>query len=164
MPQRVVVMIDVTVKNTEPMNVAFIAMCGGYTQIPQSFDALYRYTADNNLVPIGAPHAVYLTPPEDTLATDAEWELWAPVADPVAASGPDEHGLGLKHVQEKLVASAMHKGPYEDIQPTYRILVQWIAQHGYVMAGPPEEIYYSDPNEVSPEEYVTEIQFPIAEG
>jgi AraC family transcriptional regulator len=160
----VVVMIDVTVKHTEPMSVAFIRMHGAYMQIPQSFQTLYRYTAEQNLMPIGAPHAVYLTPPGESLETDADWELWAPVANPVAELGPDEHGLGMKHVGGRLVASAMHRGPYEDIEPTYRALEAWIAGHGYAMSGPPEEIYFSDPNEVPPEEYVTEIQFPVAEA
>ncbi len=55
----------------------------------------------------------------------------------------------------------MHKGPYETVAPTYEDLWTWIGANGYRIAGPPMEIYFSDPNKVAPEEYLTEIQMPV---
>lgn len=153
-------MSEAGVKKTEPMVVAFLSMRGAYAQIPEGFDRLYGYTSANDLTPMGPPHAVYLTPPERPEA-EAEWELWAPVAGQVEPRKPDEHGCGVKKVPGKTVAWVMHMGPYETIAPTYEGLARWIAENGHVMTGPPEEIYFSDPDQVPAEEYLTEIQFPI---
>lgn len=61
------------------------------------------------------------------------------------------------------MASIVHNGPFETIADTYKILEAWIENQGYSLVGPVREIYHkgdwltSDPNE-----YVTEIQMPIA--
>ena len=44
----------------------------------------------------------------------------------------------------------------------YEPLVQWLIGQGYAIAGPPEEVYFSDPDEVPPEEYLTEVRFPVS--
>lgn len=154
-------MIETTVKETAPMTVAFATMRGPYGQIPTAMGQVYGFAGQSGLVPIGAPHGVYLTPPNAGPETEALWEVWAPVAADPPEAGPDGAGLGVKRVPSKLVASTMYKGPYEAIELTYRELMQWVADEGYELAGPPEEIYYSDPANTPPEEYLTEIQFPI---
>jgi effector-binding domain-containing protein len=57
----------------------------------------------------------------------------------------------------------MHVGPYESVGPTYEMLMRGIAETGYVACGPPMERYYSDPAEVPPEEYRTEIVMPVCQ-
>jgi len=142
------------------MTVAFLSMTGAYGQIPEGFDRLYSYVAANHYEPAGPPRAVYLTPLTPDVPEPA-WELWAPIAGPAPAGGPDEQGLGVKEVPAQTVAWVMHMGPYESVGPTYDELVNWISEQGHTIAGPPQEIYYSDPDEVAPEEYLTEIQFPV---
>lgn len=154
-------MIEVTVKQTEPITVAFVRMRGSYAQMPQALGRAYGTATAAGLMPVGMPHGVYFTAPGEVSEDEALWEVWAPVAGTPSPSGPDEEGFGIKQVPGKLVASAMHVGPYETIEPTYRELGKWVAEQGYQLAGPPEEIYFSDPNELPPEEYVTEIQFPV---
>lgn len=154
-------MIEVTVKQTEPMSVAYASMQGAYAQIPAALGRVYGFAAQSGLIPTGMPHAVYYTAPDAGPESEALWEVWAPVAGEPAETAPDASGLGIKRVPAKLVASAMHKGPYETIEPTYRELAQWVADEGYAMAGPPEELYYSDPAVTPPEEYLTEILFPV---
>lgn len=148
------------VKRTEPMTVAFLSTRGAYGQVPEGFDRLYGFASAHGLIPTGSPHAVYLTPPELPEA-EAAWELWAPVAAPAETREADEHGLGVKEVPGKTVAWVMHMGPYETIAPTYEGLMRWIAENGHVISGPPEEIYFSDPDQVPAEEYLTEVQIPI---
>jgi len=155
-------MIEASVKETEPMTVGFLSMRGPYAQIPQAMGQLYGFIGASGFVPAGMPHAVYFTAPDAGPESEALWELWAPIAGDGPDAGPDKSGLGVKHVPAQLVASTMHKGAYENIEPTYRALGEWIAAEGYQMSGPPMEIYYSDPNEVPPEEYLTEIRFPVA--
>lgn len=149
------------IKHTEPVTVAFLTMKGAYHQIPEGYDKLYDYVNARDFTASGPPRAVYLTPP-DVPEADAMWELRAPIADQSGDEGPDEHGLGVKHVPGRKVAWAMHLGPYDTVGSTYEELMQWIASEGLGIAGPSEEIYFSDPDEVPAEEYLTEISFPVA--
>jgi effector-binding domain-containing protein len=61
------------------------------------------------------------------------------------------------------VASTIHKGKYDTITDAYQAMLKWIEDNGYNIIGLDRGIYRIDPNEVkSPEDNVTEIQFPIA--
>lgn len=149
------------IKTTAPETVAFIHVRGPYDKIPQAMRALYGWVERHDLTATGMPEAVYLTPPGDTPSSVAEWELYAPVGD-AEDMEPDGTGIGIKHVASHMVASAMHRGPYETIGQTYEQLGNWIAANGYSIVGPSEEVYYSDPKEIPPDEYLTEIRFPVA--
>lgn len=59
----------------------------------------------------------------------------------------------------------MHKGSYDDFTPTYEALMGWIEENGYHIVGPNREIYLQGPESgESPQEYLTEIQFPVAKA
>lgn len=150
-----------SVITTEPMTVAFISMRGPYAQTPEGFGRLCGWIRQRALQPVGMPAAVYLTMPSETPESEALWELWAPIAEGTEEVPPDSSGIGIKRVPATLAASAMHKGPYETVAPTYQMLWRWIGENGYAPAGPPMERYYSDPAEVPPEEYLTEIVMPV---
>jgi len=149
------------IKQTEAQVVAYLTMHGPYAQAPEGFGRLYGWLAQHGITPAGMPAAVYLTTLPETLEEDAVWELWAPLAGEIAEAEPDDSGVGVKAVPPMSVVSAIHTGPYETVGPTYEEMRAWITGHGYQIAGPPKEIYYSDPARVSPEEYVTEIQMPV---
>jgi effector-binding domain-containing protein len=154
-------MLEATIKRTFPATVAFIEMHGAYSQAPEGYTRLYAWVAERGLAPAGPPSAVYYATPDETAESDQHWELQAPVLPPLAPVPPGDSGIGVKELASATVASAMHHGPYEACVPTYRALEQWIAEHGYVIDGPPSETYFSDPEEVPPEEYLTEIHFPV---
>jgi effector-binding domain-containing protein len=149
------------IRRIEPETVAYIVMHGPYSQTPEGYGMLYGWIAQHGLTPTGMPAAVYLTMPSEVPEAEAVWELWAPVAGDAAETPPDESGVGIKHSQAVTVASAMHVGPYETVAPTYEMLFGWIMANGYRPAGPPMEVYYSDPATVAPEEYRTEIRVPV---
>lgn len=154
-------MIEVTVKRTEAETVAFLTMMGPYDQMPGSFERLYSWVGEHGFTPSGPPEAVHFTSPDETPEESAVWELRSPIADEPAPSGPDADGLGVKHVAEMTMAVVTHKGPYETIELSYRELTAWVEEHGYEIAGPPEEVYFSDPNEVPEDEYLTEVRLPV---
>jgi len=153
--------IQVTVKQTEPMTVAFIGMWGPYTQIPEAFGKLYQWIGQKGYVPSGPPLGLYLNAPGQIPEDQLLWELRSPIAGDVALSEPDEQGLGVKHLAAIQVASTMHKGPFEKVEETYKALAEWVVQNGYEMSGPPEEVYFSNPAETRPEDLLTEIRFPV---
>jgi effector-binding domain-containing protein len=123
---------------------------------------LYQWVGEKGLEPVGMPSGVYLTEPGATGETDAAWELRAPLGEEPDDCAPDESGCGIKRIEPTLMASTMHRGPYEGIASTYGELVEWAGAHGYRIVGPPEESYFSDPATTPPEEYLTQIRFPVA--
>lgn len=154
-------MIEVELKTTEPATVAYVSMRGPYDQVPEAMGRLYGWIAQHGMRPVGMPMAVYYTAPDDGPEADAVWELQAPLAGEHAEQDADASGCGVRHLEPHLAASAMYKGPYEFIEPAYKELQTWIAANGYVLAGPPREVYYSDPSDTAPEDYLTEIVFPV---
>ncbi|MHB9002631.1 MAG: AraC family transcriptional regulator [Coriobacteriia bacterium] len=150
-------------KTIEPITVAFVAGTGPYAQIPDGYDRLYTWIAmhGHSPAPDGMPMAVYMTDPATVPEDMAVWELWAPVADEPEPAPADSDGLGIKRVEGGLVASAMHKGSYDEMGPLYTQLVSWISGQGYDIAGPGVEVYYSDPEETPAEETLTEVRFPV---
>jgi AraC family transcriptional regulator len=155
-------MFEPEIKTVPDETVAFIQMSGPYAKIPEGYGQLYGWVAQHGLAPQGMPEAVYLTAPGEVPEEQSRWELWAPVASDATEVPADETGCGVKHTGERTVACAMHTGPYEGIAETYGSLARWLIGQGYAMAGPPEEVYFSDPDQVPPEEYLTEIRFPVA--
>ena len=151
------------IKMVEPMTVAFALKTGPYSQIPEGYGQLYGWIAMHGLTPSqgGMPMAVYLTHPDEVPESEAVWELWAPLAGDPAPLEADDDGLGVKRLEAGLVASAMHRGPYETLGSTYGELAGWVASQGYHMTGPPYEAYLTGPDTPS-EEHLTEICFPVA--
>lgn len=65
---------------------------------------------------------------------------------------------------EGLYAVACHLGSYDTIFETYRKLLRYIRQHRYTVSGDSLEISITDMAFTDdPEEFVTEIQIPVAE-
>jgi len=155
---------NVEVKMTEPVTVAFKQMSGAYSQIPEALKSLYVWAATHFMQPAGMPSAVYYTAPEETAEEDARWEVYTPLARDSKPRDPDKKGCGVKHVGTHLVAATMHKGPYDEVSDTYLALAAWVEDNGYRMAGPPEESYLSNPKDTAPEDYLTEIRFPITKA
>lgn len=154
-------MIDVQLKTTDPETVAFISMHGPYEQIPDAMGRLYGWVGQHGMQPVGMPAGVYLTDPAAGQA-DAIWELHTPLAGDLPDTPADESHCGIKHVYPQLMAFTMHCGPYEAIESTYGELTTWIATNGFEIVGPPEELYFSDPETTAPADYLTEIRIPVA--
>lgn len=143
------------------MTVAFLRLHGPYAQIPEGFGRLYTLTGECGLNPVGMPAAVYLTSPAIVPEAEARWELWLPVAGTPEPHEPDAASLGVKVVDPTLVVSAMHRGPYDTLPETYEQMTAFISEHGYEPDGPIMERYYSDPNQVAPDQYLTEVLIPV---
>lgn len=155
-------MIEVQIKRTFPATVAFLEMKGSFSQVPEAFGKLYAWIETQGYTAAGMPIGLYLSDPADTPAEELMWELWSPIDEFAEPRNPHADGLGVKRIEPMSVASTMHRGPYESIAPIYAELAQWVAENGHEIVGPPMEVYYSDLAEVPPEEYLTEIQMPIA--
>lgn len=154
-------MFEAQIKQTDPMSVAYVQMRGPYQQMPLAMGMLYGWIGKRNLQPAGAPLGVYLSNPQTVPESEALWEVWAPLSGDVEAVDPDAADIGIKKLPSMTVASTVHLGPYEGVSPTYAALGEWVLGNGYILVGPPMEAYVSDPEKTLPEEYETEIMFPV---
>ena len=150
--------IEVTVKKTEPRTVAFVAMKGPYSRIPEAFPKLFHWILGKGYIPAGPPSGTYFNAPEQVPAEELLWEIQCLIGGDVAQSGPDEQGLGVKRVEGAEVAATMYKGPYDQVAATWEALAGWIMENGYEIAGAGEEVYLSDPDKTPPEELITELR------
>ena len=153
--------IEVTVKKTEPRTVAFVAMKGPYAKMGEAFATLFGWIAEKGYTPAGPPLGVFFNAPGQVADEELLWEVQCPIGGEVAPSGPDERGLGVKRVEGAEVASTMHKGPFQEVGKTYAALAGWIMENGYEIAGPAEEVYLTEPGKAIPEEFLTEVRFPV---
>lgn len=103
----------------------------------------------------GAPFVVYHAVIDEQTAGDIE--ICMPVAD-----APEFDGDVVRvDVPAHLVASTVHRGPYNELAPAYHTLTGWIQEHGHQIAGAPREIYLNDPRSVASQDLLTEVQWPI---
>jgi effector-binding domain-containing protein len=58
----------------------------------------------------------------------------------------------------------VHKGPYDQLGPSYARVLKYAKEKGYTIASPTREVYIKGPGmflKGNPKNYITEIQLPI---
>lgn len=119
----------------------------------QLFDQLFAGISQNNIQPLGPPMAFYYD--QDFNQENSDVEVGVPVAEGTAGSHIQQGGL---HAFATIV------GPYEPeaFSATYAGIAKWVDENGYHICGAPFDKYVRGGQESPPEEYITEIYFPIA--
>jgi effector-binding domain-containing protein len=130
---------------------------GGYGETGRLFDKLMPYVFQSRAQMIGPPIEIIYD--EDFKETDVDVEVAIPVASIVPAQG-EIKSYELPGYDR--MATTIHKGNFDTVSAAYAALMKWIEASGYQVAGPSREIYFTDPHSgVAPNEYVTEVQFPV---
>lgn len=57
--------------------------------------------------------------------------------------------------------SYLYKGAYEDMEPVYNAMAEWMTEQGLEPTGVSYEFYYNSPVEVPVSELLTKIIFPV---
>lgn len=74
----------------------------------------------------------------------------------------DTEHVKFKTLPAVEVASCVFKGGYEQMTDVYAAVIGWINANGYKTSGPMFNIYHVSPAQTQdPEEYVTEVCFPV---
>lgn len=85
-------------------------------------------------------------------------EVGMPLTAPVRGDGEIESFT----LPAGLAAVAVHGGPYDKLHETFAAFEKWIAEQGHTTAGPPWEVYVTDPAEhPDPADWRTEIYWPV---
>ena len=116
----------------------------GYCAIAQYLGALQEE-------PAGPPFAIYYN--DDMQNLDIEFGF--PVIRRLA--GKDE--IQASETPGGKVATCLHIGPYNELEPAYNALSQWIEDNGYEATGVAFEKYLNDPDQTPPHELKTQIAF-----
>lgn len=78
---------------------------------------------------------------------------------------PDTEHVRFKTLQPVTFASTTYKGSYALMDEANATVATWVRDNGYAFDGPAFFIYHVSPHETSnPEEFVTEICYPIREA
>lgn len=153
---------EVVIKKAEPTRVAAVrGVVENYGSVHVLFDELFATLAQHDLAPAGPTLAIYYD--EEYKERDVDVEAAVPVT---AGDLPQAGRVRIRDLPgHAKMASLVRPGPYDDFSPAYRDLMSWVESNGYRIAGPNREIYLRGPSDnVPPDTYLTEIQFPIVKA
>ena len=147
--------IEVQLVETTPMKILYLRKTMSIEECKagygECFCQLYEKMVTHKLTPLGAPMTIYHSPEYDPEGFDIEFAI--PVKESI---GETRAFAGRACVKTVL------RGPYSELTSVYARQREWAENEGYNLAGPPYEVYVSDPAQAAaPEEIVTEIYFPI---
>ena len=106
----------------------------------------------------GMVYGSYFNSPEEVPEEQLEYEIGFSFDGDLKLQ---EGKLGFKEIPEHTVLAAIHKGPYTNVGPVIHAIAEYAEKNGYDIVGPVTEVYLNDPSQVSPEELLTEVRFPV---
>lgn len=148
---------DITIKTVEPVTVAAVRATTSpsdvFTEIPAGFATVMGSLGP--VSPVGAPLTIFYRFPDEQTA--GEIAMCVPVSSDARLSEP----LERIELSGGAVASIVHAGSYQEMAVAYTGIAQWIHDRGHQIVGPVREIYLNNPADVTEDELLTEIQWPI---
>ncbi len=136
----------------QPKNIYSVRRRMSVRDFADAIGELFAGLGRSRLKPIGPPIAIYHS--EDFNPEDFDCEVGVEVQ---TASG--EH---IRKLEPGLCCYAQHIGPYDEIGRCYTALMEWVKGEGFMISGPPFEVYIKGmESSTRPEELVTEVFFPI---
>jgi AraC family transcriptional regulator len=146
---------EIQTKTVDKMTIVYVEHMGPYEEVGPVFGKLAGYAGEKGLAfnVVG----LYYDDPAFVPAESLRCELGIQVEE---GFEPDS-GYMVKEIPAHKVVYAIMKGPYDKIAMEYPNIMKWMEEKGYKMAGPVTEIYLEGGEDVPPEEFVTEVQFPV---
>lgn len=119
----------------------------------QHFGAIAAYLQRLEKMPAGPPFVAYYN--MDMQDLDVE------IGFPVPPGLPAEGEIVSSVIPAGKAASCLYTGPYNEMEPAYAALANWIAQQGLQPSGIAYEFYLNDPGETPTEALQTQILMPL---
>ena len=118
------------------------------------FGEVFGYIAQRGQQPVGMPFSRYHS--MDRESVDMECGL------PVSSAQDGTARIQASELPGGVVATVIHKGPYEGLPQTWSALFEWMGGQGLRPAGAPWEVYLTDPGaEPDSSQWRTQIFFPV---
>lgn len=118
------------------------------------YGELMTFATRNNLRMAGFPYAIY----HQFEGTRVDMECGLPVDRAINSEGKFLCGT----FPETRCAGVEYYGDYNQLERAHTAIQQWIKTHGFQLAGPPVEVYATDPqSEPDPAKWLTRVYYPI---
>jgi effector-binding domain-containing protein len=152
---------DVGIKELPAQRVVAVRTTTAMDRIGETLQAgwgqVFGALGASGAAPSGPPFAIYYHMSAES--NEVEFEACVPTTADIAAPAP----IVVRDEPAMTAAVTLHKGPYDQVGGAYEALQAWVAAEKRQIAGPPREIYLTDPQQVpDPADYLTEVQWPIA--
>jgi DNA-binding transcriptional MerR regulator len=151
---------DVILKQVPEMQVALArdvvskkSALGGTLRV--LFLNVLDFLNENNILPTGHGFTVYF----DDEYRDTHIDVGA--AFPINADAAGTKTVTITIFAGETMASVIHRGALENMEDAYLALLTWIEKNGYQIMKASREIALQYDPTGEPENYVTEIQFPV---
>lgn len=142
-------------KNVDAMQIAGVRMKGRYSDCSKGFAKIGRSFGRF----ISGP-AMMLHYDSEYREDDADFEACMPIRQAKKVDG-----IEVRQLSAARCVCLVHKGPYDQLGPSYARVIKYVKEKGYEIAMPTREVYLKGPGMIfkgNPKNYLTEIQIPIA--
>lgn len=149
---------DIVLKNIEPIRVAALRdTIPSYSEQGHLWKELAEHIDNHNAKIVPPCMVIYHEAGYKEEAVDAE------VIEPIVGELPETDRIKVKLLDGvKEMAAVVHKGPFQTLNMAYSAISKWIEDNGYEIVGSVRELYLKgDWLTDDPNEYITEIQFPV---
>lgn len=153
---------NVILKELEERNVMSVRkVISSYNQEGMLWGILMQETAHMNIKDAENCYASAIFHDTEYKEADVDVE----VQKTIKGNYENTENVVFKKEPAVLVASATYKGSYEQIGMVNQAVANWVTDNGYQFAGQMFNIYHVSPHETqNPDEYVTEICYPVKKG
>ncbi len=149
---------EILEKRIKETNVAYAQFKGSYSKIPEHMQEVGQWVMEDGLKMTGMVYGSYFNSPEEVPEDELEYEIGFSFEGDLKIQ---EGKLGFKMIPEHTVLASIHKGPYTEVGPVIHAIAEYASKNGYDIVGPVTEVYLNDPSQVSQEELLTEVRFPV---
>jgi effector-binding domain-containing protein len=155
---------EVKVKNVGEKKVASLWYKGLPFQetVPKAFNELVGWMKQKGLpMPAGSPWGLtlYYDDPKSVAPGDVRFKVAIPV--PEDAEILTEGQAAVEMIPSYRAAYLIVRGSYENLEDVYRRLADWVEQNGHQIIDAPREVMVNWSETMLPDDWVTEIHFPI---
>lgn len=153
---------EIEIKEVENLKVIGTRRTGPYSDIPKLFMELFEYAMGSGLQLKGP--AIYIShenSEEEAMKAQEQGNADLEAAFPTDGDAPGTDAISCYELPGGKMASLMHKGPYDQIGPSYNKMFDWLKENELELTGNLRELYHNDPSQTPPEELLTEILAPI---
>lgn len=144
----------IEIKDSPEMNVLAIRNRMGVDNFGQYYGRLFERVPKEHVTPTGLNGARYYD--EEFNPESSDIELF------VGISEKEKADIVIEPCK---CAMTVHRGGYSTLSEAYGAVVSWVSENGYEIAGAPFDLYIKTQfDSLSPEDWETEVYFPVRKG
>ena len=145
---------QIEIKNSPAMNVLTVRAKMSVDEFGKYYGTLFERVPKDHVTPTGLNGARYYDQEFNPESSDIEIFI-----------GIREKEKADTVMEPSECAMTVHHGGYSTLSEAYGAVVSWIMENGYQIAGAPFDLYIKTQfDSLSPEDWETEVYFPIKKG